>query len=956
MSDQYIGKRMGSYDVVELIGKGGMASVYRGHQPSMNRSVAIKIMAQQFSSDASFVARFKNEAHLIAQLEHAHILPVFDFGEQDGVLYIVMRYLSAGTLGDRIPENGMEIKDAVRLFRQLASALDYAHKRGVIHRDMKPGNVLVDDQGNAFLTDFGIAKSLESETNLTGTGGVVGTPTYMSPEQGLGEPLDGRSDIYALGVILFEMLTGRAPFTADNPMAVMLKHINDAPPAPSTFNPRITEAVEAVINRSLAKDRNQRYATAGDMADAFEEAYRTGSVPVQAAAFTSPEATLKVKAQTAQAATAGAGADEFSGPTMRSPIAGQPAASTAMPAGATVQGMGQPVIPMPMPTPGTGELPRIAIDLNSPSAWLAQNEWAGQWLQAALLSIATFLILLRLTPREGIAEIALLSVLPGLLYGVLRAPTLGALIAYVLILIPLAANAPGLAVIWTVLVVIAGARLNSREIMLTLITIIAASNPIGWVVPLLAPWWLKVRRVALPMALGVTFATFFALMLGWPTAGGLLPVPPEIAESDLVKATLLGDFSTTYLGLLEPAAWSGYTEPGAALGSIKNTILVLGETIASTAGMIIVLATIWSLASVLSVSNRRSEHPMNRAMGLGLGLIVLIVGHLVLARTTEVALPRMSALTIIGGLIGAMLAFLLSQWPVQADPNAGNLPGTVLRMLRQSMGAVFMALGVAFFMKYLSQEGLDSSLYPILWIGGLTGTLTMITNPMLGPPIVFASLVAALAPVPEARVLTILTAAVFFGYFIVNLLFDKRRPRQWNPLGAGFILGAPGMSVSGLLPLGPLSIGALEAQVPAAILAALGHALLIGTATDYNPVFIIMQLITTLTGVLLVERLMATPLLGNLDHKLRRLIFTVPLAAAMAVMYFGIARIDTEFASPAPLGIGLLVSVVSAAALVAGMGERARYWRTFIEREEEEKEIAEDEEVTGGGVVRRAAS
>src|SRR5262249_21352063 len=148
-----------------------------GHQPSMNRTVAVKVMAQQFTGDDSFIQRFKNEAQLIAHLEHAHILPVYDFGEQEGTLYIVMRYLDAGTLEDRIGEKGMGIKDAVGLFNQLASALDYAHSNGVIHRDLKPSNVLVDKQGNAFLSDFGIAKSIEGTQNLTGTGGVVGTPT-----------------------------------------------------------------------------------------------------------------------------------------------------------------------------------------------------------------------------------------------------------------------------------------------------------------------------------------------------------------------------------------------------------------------------------------------------------------------------------------------------------------------------------------------------------------------------------------------------------------------------------------------------------------------------------------------------------------------------------------------------------------------------------------------------------
>jgi hypothetical protein len=475
---------------------------------------------------------------------------------------------------------------------------------------------------------------------------------------------------------------------------------------------------------------------------------------------------------------------------------------------------------------------------------------------------------------------------------------------------------------------------------------VAAGTPLGWIVPLLAPWWIKMRRVALPMALGVTFATLFALMLpGWGDAGGLLPIPPGAAESAEQFPTRLGDFDTTYTGLIAPDAWSVYRDaPEQAISAIRNTFLLTGGIVAESGGLILVLATIWSLASVLSVSNRRSTHPMLRATGLGLGLIILIVGHLILARTMN---TEPSAGAVVAGLIGAILAFMFSQWPVQADPNAGNLPGTVLRMLRQTMGAVFMALGVAFFLTFVSADLAESAspLFTVLWLGGVAGTLTMIVNPMIGPPIVYASLAVALVPVNPT--LAGLTAVLFFGYLIVNLLFDRRRPRQWNPLGAGFVLGAPGMSVTGMLPLGPLSLGALEAQVPAAIMAVMGHVLLIGTAQDYSPVAVLIQVITTMTGVLLVERLMASPLLGDLDHKLRRLTFTLVLALLMAVAYFGLGRIETAIAPTAPLGLAILVSVVSAAALVIGMGDRARYWRTFIEREEEELEYEEDEVTTG---------
>jgi hypothetical protein len=193
-----------------------------------------------------------------------------------------------------------------------------------------------------------------------------------------------------------------------------------------------------------------------------------------------------------------------------------------------------------------------------------------------------------------------------------------------------------------------------------------------------------------------------------------------------------------------------------------------------------------------------------------------------------------------------------------------------------------------------------------------------------------------------------LMAIMFAGWLIVNLLFDRRRPRHWNPLGAGFIAGSPGMSVAGLLPLGPLSIGALEAQVPAALMALMGQIVLIGTAQDASPVAILVQVVTTLVGVLVIERLMASGLLGGADHRLRRLLFTVPLAALMAISYFAIGRVDTAVGRTASLGMGIVVSAVAAGAMVAGMGERAKYWRMFIEREEDEELEPEDEELTTG--------
>jgi serine/threonine protein kinase len=212
-----IGKTLGGYRIIEQVGMGGMATVFKAYDPSTDRHVAVKILPQQYSTNPSFRARFEREARAIARLEHLHILPVFGYGEEDGITYMVMRYMDTGTLTDLIHQGAMALDDAGRLIRQIASALNYAHSKGVIHRDIKPSNILIDDQGNAWLTDFGIAKIVESAVDLTGTG-LIGTPAYMSPEQCRGEKdLSPASDQYSLGIMLFEMVTGRTPYQAETP-------------------------------------------------------------------------------------------------------------------------------------------------------------------------------------------------------------------------------------------------------------------------------------------------------------------------------------------------------------------------------------------------------------------------------------------------------------------------------------------------------------------------------------------------------------------------------------------------------------------------------------------------------------------------------------------------------------------------------------------------------------------
>jgi ligand-binding sensor domain-containing protein/tRNA A-37 threonylcarbamoyl transferase component Bud32 len=270
---EYIGKQLGAYRVVEQIGQGGMATIYKAYQPAMDRYVAVKILPSHFTQDASFTARFTQEARTLARLEHPHILPVHDYGEQEGIAYLVMRYINAGTLKDLIAQRGaLSLKEAARIFDQVGRALGYAHSQGVIHRDIKPGNILIDERGDAFLTDFGIAKLVEGTAQFTATGAVVGTPAYMSPEQGMGMPADKRSDIYALGVMLYEMVTGRVPFEAETPLAVLLKHVNAPLPPPRQIKPDLPEAVERVILNALAKSPDDRFQSAEQVAEAFQKA------------------------------------------------------------------------------------------------------------------------------------------------------------------------------------------------------------------------------------------------------------------------------------------------------------------------------------------------------------------------------------------------------------------------------------------------------------------------------------------------------------------------------------------------------------------------------------------------------------------------------------------------------------------------------------------------------------
>jgi serine/threonine-protein kinase len=261
-------ERIDRYEIRSELGRGGMATVYHAFDPRFRREVAIKVLPREFMHDPTFRARFEREAQTIAALEHPAIVPVHDFGEADGQPFLVMRYMSGGSLLGRLARGPMAPLELAPIFARIAGALDEAHARGIIHRDIKPGNILFDGRGEAYLSDFGIAKLAEATASLTGAG-IIGTPEYMSPEQARGEAkLDGRSDIYSLGVVLFQALTGRLPYEADTPIGLALRHVSDPIPDIRTIRPDLAQQWQVVTNRVMAKRAAERYPSGADLAQA----------------------------------------------------------------------------------------------------------------------------------------------------------------------------------------------------------------------------------------------------------------------------------------------------------------------------------------------------------------------------------------------------------------------------------------------------------------------------------------------------------------------------------------------------------------------------------------------------------------------------------------------------------------------------------------------------------------
>ena len=264
--------KIGRYEIKSELGRGGMATVYRAYDPSFAREVAIKVLPREMMHDPQFRARFEREIKMVAALEHPSIVPVYDVGEEDGQPYFVMRFMTGGSLSSRIANGKIELEETARIVGKIAQGLTYAHKKGIIHRDLKPDNILFDDNDDPFISDFGIAKLTESTSGgLTGSGVMIGTPAYMSPEQATGKDIDGRSDVYGLGVIVYQMLSGQQPYNADTPMGVAIKHVTEPVPEILTVNPSLPYDVDQIIRSSMAKDKTKRYATALDLAKALNK-------------------------------------------------------------------------------------------------------------------------------------------------------------------------------------------------------------------------------------------------------------------------------------------------------------------------------------------------------------------------------------------------------------------------------------------------------------------------------------------------------------------------------------------------------------------------------------------------------------------------------------------------------------------------------------------------------------
>lgn len=263
--------KLGKYTLISRIGSGGMATVFKAVEDGTEKEVAVKVLPPWLDGEENFQPRFEREAQILMRLHHPHIVPILNFGMENGIFYIVMPLMEIGTLRERIRKGPLKPEEGAHIVRQIAEALQYAHDAGLVHRDVKPANILMDSEGNAWLSDFGTAHVGDATVSLTGSN-VIGTPQYMAPEQARGEPVSDKTDVYALGIVLYQMCTGQLPFNADTPLAIAMKQASEPLPPPTSINPNIPQEIGKVLVKALEKRPEDRYASALELSQAFDRA------------------------------------------------------------------------------------------------------------------------------------------------------------------------------------------------------------------------------------------------------------------------------------------------------------------------------------------------------------------------------------------------------------------------------------------------------------------------------------------------------------------------------------------------------------------------------------------------------------------------------------------------------------------------------------------------------------
>ncbi|MBC7878324.1 MAG: protein kinase [Anaerolineales bacterium] len=282
-----IGENIGPYRIIEQLGQGGMATVYKAYHASLDRYVALKVLHPAFHQDETFTARFQREARVVARLEHPNIVPVYDYSEYENRPYLVMKYIEGDTLKARLNQGPLTAEEIEDVINSVGSALGFAHRQGILHRDIKPSNVMIALDGIMYLADFGLARIAEAGESTMSSDSIMGTPQYISPEQAMGKKdLDAGTDIYSFGVMLYEMVVGQVPFSADTPFSIIHDHIYTPLPLPTKINPAVPETVQRVLLKALAKDRLDRYGSVEELMRAFKDAWSEAGVPMQGTTIT----------------------------------------------------------------------------------------------------------------------------------------------------------------------------------------------------------------------------------------------------------------------------------------------------------------------------------------------------------------------------------------------------------------------------------------------------------------------------------------------------------------------------------------------------------------------------------------------------------------------------------------------------------------------------------------------